>query len=127
MSTDMFLAADPAFPAASYGSKALAYSGAARGARAGGGIMAYDGAPGLDTRDLTSDQRAVRAAAVALLKAISICQCSVDSVILSVIAAAGAEADMVKADREVVKSVQVKAAAARAADGEYRAKKAGKR
>lgn len=116
----------PAFPAASFGAKALAFSAAARGARVAGAIAAFDGGPGMDTRDMSPEQRAVRAAAVALLKAVSTCQCSVDSVILSVLAAAGAEADMVKADREIVKSVQVKAAAARAADGEYRAKK-GKR
>lgn len=127
MSADTILSADPAFLASSFGGKALAYSGAARGARLAGAVLAFDGAVGLDSHDLTAEQRAVRAAAVALLKAISVCQCSVDSAILSVLAAAGAEADAVKADREVVKSVQVKAAAARAADGEYRAKKAGRR
>lgn len=122
------LSADPAFPAVSFGAKSLAYSGAARGARAEGAIVYCDGGPGPDTRDLTPDQRAVRTAALALLKAIAACECSVDSVILSVIAAAGAEADAVKADRAAVQSVQVKAAAARAVDGVYRTRsKAGKR
>lgn len=126
MSADVILSTDPAFPATSFGAKSLAYSGAARGARAAGAVAAFDGGSGLDSRDMSPEQRAIRTAAVALLKAIAVCECSADSAILSVIAAAGVEADAVKADREVVKSVQVKAAAARASDGEYR-RKAGKR
>jgi hypothetical protein len=121
------LSADPAFPANCYGAKQIAYSGAARGSRTMGAIVAYDSAPGLDTRDMSPEQRAVRTAAIALLKAVSVCQCGVDSVILSVLAAAATEADDVKADRDVVRSVQVKKAAAAASDGEYRTRKAGKK
>lgn len=127
MSAATVLPTDPAFPANCYGSKQIAFSGAARGARAVGAVVAYDGAPGLDTRDMSPEDRAVRNAAIALLKAISACKCGVDSVVLSVLAAAATEADNVKSDRDVVKSVQVKAAASRAADGEYRTRKADKR
>lgn len=107
----------PAFPVTSYGGRRIAYSAAARAA-------AGAGAPLVIADPDSREAKAIRAAGVALVKAMATVDADPDRVILAILAAAAQEADHVAEDRKVVQSVQVRAAAARAANGEYRARKA---
>lgn len=114
----------PAFPAVSAPGKRIAFSAAARAAATGHSI-------GVDNADKAAAD--VEKAAIALLRALShfaptkgapagTGEHVADHVFALVFQAAALEADNVMTDREAVKSAQVKAAAAKATTGEYRAR-----
>lgn len=118
--------ASPAFPATSAPARRIAFSAAAAACEG-------KGAGQIGTDDVIKADKAVQAAAIALLKALShyaplasapagAGQYTADYVLSRVLFAAATEADNVTHDVGAVKSLQVRAAADKAATGEFRAR-----
>ena len=116
----------PTFPAVSAPARRIAFSEAAR-------ASVGKGAGQIGTDDVVKADKAVQAAAIALLRALShyaplqsapagAGQYTADYVIARVLETAATEADNVTEDVKNVKSVQVRAAADKAATGDFRAR-----
>ena len=124
MSAATVPAASPAFPAVSAPGKRIAFSDAA-------GAAALCGSVGMDNADKAAAD--IDKAAIALLRALShfapvkgapdgTGAKVADHVIGLILRAAAEEADKVVSDRAVVTSAQVRAAADKAATGDFRAR-----
>ena len=126
MSVDTTMPTVPAFPAVSAPGKRIAFSAAAAACEG-------KGAGQIGTDDTAKADKAVQAAAIAILRALShyaplqaapagAGQYTADYVLSRILFAAAAEADNVTEDVQNVKSVQVRAAADKAATGDFRAR-----